>query len=107
MMAEGNLGGAVLGGEAIQGAATQTRPQTTHRLAFWYDALHNAVGVLFDDVERHSERGKILRQHGRGEAGLLLVEIEGEEIKGSRRPPLQRQQNIKQRVGVLSGRQGR
>ena len=49
MMAERDLGDAVLGGEAVQRAAAQARAQPAHRLAFGDHALHDAVGVLLDD----------------------------------------------------------
>ena len=105
VVAERDLGDAVLAREAVQGAAAQPRAQAAHRAAFRDHALHDAVGVLLDDVERHAEGCEVVRQHVRREIRLLLVEVDGEQLEAHRRAALQRQQQVEQRVGVLAARQ--
>ena len=68
------------------------------------DALYDAVGVLFDDAERHAQALQVLRQHLRGKSGLLLIEIDGEEIEAHRGAAFERHENVQQRVGVLASR---
>ena len=51
--------------------------------------LHDGVRVLLDNPERHPDFGQVTGQNLRREAGLLLIQIDGEKIKPHRSPGLQ------------------
>ena len=105
MVTECDLGHAILGRPAIERPATQARAQSAHRLAFGYYPLDYRIGVLLDDVKRHTESLQILRQHLFRKTRLLLVKIDGNELEAHWRTALQRKQDIKQRVGILATRE--
>ena len=104
VMAERDLGDALLACIAVQRAAPQARAQPAHRLAFRYHALHDPIGVLLDDVKGHAERRQVFGQHMRGKTRLLLIEIHRDELEVHRCAALQAQQQIKERVGILAAR---
>ena len=54
---------------------------------------------------RHAELGKVIRQDLLGKAGLLLVEIYGDDLEFDRCPPPHVEQQVKQRIAVLAARQ--
>src|SRR2546427_3752022 len=82
VMAERDLGRAELAGGAIQRSAPQPRAERAHRLALGDHALHHRVGILLDNAIRHLSAFEILGQHVGGKAGLLLVHIYCNHIKG-------------------------
>ena len=104
MVTEGDLGDAVLGGEAVERPTTQPRAQSAERPSLGHDALHDAVGVLLDDVKRYARRGEVLRQHLLGEAGLFLIEIDGQQLEAHGGAPPERDEHVEQRVGILAPR---
>ena len=73
MVAECDFGDPMRRGKRVKAASAQARAKAAHRLSFRDHPLDYAVGVLLDDVERHSELGEIVRQDMLGEPGLLLV----------------------------------
>src|SRR5262249_25519010 len=75
VMAERDLRRAKLAGDAIEHAAPEPRAQRAHRGAVGDDALHDAIGVLRLDPERHPARREVAWQHVGREARLLLVEV--------------------------------
>ncbi len=105
MVPERDLGRADLPRHPIERATAQPRAQRTHRLAFRNQALDDAVGILLHDVKGHAARRQIPRQYVCRKAWLLLIEIDGDEIKGKRRPALEREQDVEQAVAVLAPRQ--
>ncbi len=104
MMAERDLREARALGMRIQRTATQARAEAAHRLAFGYDALDDAVRVLFEDLERLADPAQVARQNLRIVAGLLLVEMHCDEFEMHRRLRLELAQDIEQRVRVLATR---
>src|SRR4029079_13809583 len=105
MMAERDLRRADLARDAIQYAAAKPRAQRAHRRAVGNHALDDAVRVLLDDAEVDAAAREIARQHVGREAGLLLVEVDGDDCEWLRRAPLQRQQDVEEPVAVLAARQ--
>ncbi len=105
MVAERNFGGAELIGNAIENAAAQARAKPAHRLAGLDDARDDRVRVLGDDVVADPEVGQVGRQHVRRKPGLLLVEIDGDQLEGHRGLALQREQHVEQGVGILAAGQ--
>jgi len=105
MMAQGNFGNAVFFGIAVQSPPSQSGTQAAGRAAFRYDALDDAVGVPFDDVVGNAERFQILGQDMLGKAGLLLVQVDGDQFEFDRRGFLQIQQNVEQGIGILAAGQ--
>lgn len=101
MMTQCDPGDAVLGGETVEDALAQARAQPAGGLPGGHHRLDDAVGVLFDDVEGHAQRGEVVRQHGLRKARLLLVEIDGEDLEVDRRAALQAEQDVQQRVESL------
>ena len=104
VVAERDLGRAQLAGHAVQDAAAQPRAQAAHRLALGDQALDDRVGVLLLDVEGHAARAQVLGQHVLGKAGLLLVEVDGDDVERHRRALAQVEQDVEQRVAVLAAR---
>src|SRR5690242_293777 len=56
-------------------------------------------------MEGHAQAGEIVGQHLRWKARLLLIQIDGDQIKVNRRSPLQNQENIKQPITILAARE--
>ena len=105
MVTQGHLGRADLIGKGIQRAATQARAQRAGGLAFRDLLLDHRIGVLLDDVIRHTDGLQIGRQHVLWEAGLLLVHIHRYDLELDRRDLLQVQQHVEHGVAVLAARQ--
>ena len=55
-------------------------------------------------MKLHAELAQVVGQHLRGKAGLLLVEVDGDQVKMDRRALLQFQQNVEHGVAVFSAR---
>ena len=72
---------AELGRHLVEHAAAQPRAQAAHRLAFGHQPLDDRVGVLLDDAELDAARRQVGRQHVRRKAGLLLVEVDGDDLE--------------------------
>ena len=104
MMAECDLGGAEFVGHPIEDAATQARAQRTHRAALGNHPLDDRVGVLVLDVKGHIEGAQIVGQDLLGKAGLLLVEVDCDDLEGHRRPCAQREQQVEQGIAVFAAR---
>src|ERR671922_660304 len=81
VMAEGDLGDAILARPAVQRAAAQPRAQSAHGLAFGDHPLHHAVRVLLDHVEGHADLLQVVGQYLRGEVRLLLVEVYRDQLE--------------------------
>ena len=94
MMAERDLGRAELGRHAVERAAPQARAERAHGLAFGHDPLHDRISVLLDDAVGHAAALQVARQHLRRETGLLLVEVDRDQLEADRRLRLQREQHI-------------
>ena len=99
-----NLGGAQLFSHAIQNTAAQARAQRTHGLAFGNHAFDDAVGVLRFNVERHTEFFQILGKNVVGKTGLLLVQVDGNQLEVDGRARLQLEQNVQHGVAVFATR---
>ena len=104
MVAQRDLGAAQLFGHAVQDAAPQPRAQRAHGLAFGNDALDDAVGVLRLDVKGHAHAAQVLGQHMGRKARLLLVEVDGHQLKAHRRALLQLEQDVEHGIAVLATR---
>ena len=63
------------------------------------------VCIFFDDTERNADLGQIIRQDIFGKTGLLLIEVNGEDLELDRSSPLHIKQQIEHRVTVLSARE--
>jgi hypothetical protein len=46
------------------------------------------VSIFFDDTERNADLGQIIRQDIFGKTGLLLIEVNGEDLELDRSSPL-------------------
>ena len=104
-MAQGDLGHAVRGGEAVQRAAPQPRAQSAGGFTFGNHPLDDAVSVLFNNVKRDADAPQIIGQHLFRKTRLLLVEVDRHQLELHRRPRLQVAQNIEQREGILAAGQ--
>jgi len=105
VVAECDLGGTEFRSHPIEDAAAQARAKAAHRLALGHQLLDDRVGVLVLDVEGHAARAQVLRQHVFGEAGLLLVEVDGNQLEVHRRALAHRDQQVEQRMAVLAAGQ--
>src|ERR1035438_5657218 len=101
-MAERDLRRADLGCDLVERAAAQARAEAAHRLAFGHEALDDAIRVLLDDAELQAARRQVLGQHMAGEAGLLLVEIDRDDLEVEPRALAQFAEDVEQRVAVLA-----
>lgn len=88
VMAQRDLGGAQLVGHAIEDAAAQPAAQAAGGLALGDHALDDGVGVLLLDVEGHAQRLQVGGKHFLGKAGLLLVEVDRDDVEVHRRAGL-------------------
>ena len=104
VMAKGDFGGAEFVSHPIEDAAAQARTQRAHRAALGDHPLDDRVGVLVFDVKGHIERAQIVGQDMLGKAGLLLVEVDRDDLEGHRRACTQREQQIEQGIAVLAAR---
>src|SRR5215470_7639984 len=102
MVSEGDLVAALLDGGVVKDAAPQSRAQAASGLAVGHDRFHYRIGVSIDDAEWHSQLCQVSGQHILGEAGLLLVQIDGKEIEMDRSAALEVKQQRQQRVAVLA-----
>ncbi len=105
MMTQGDLGDAVFRRIPVQGAAAQARAQPADGLAGRDNALDHRIGVLFDDMEPNAQLGQITRQDIGRKPGLLLVQIDGDQLEADGRAALKAQQDVEQCVRVLAARQ--
>jgi hypothetical protein len=77
----------------------------TGRASLGHQALDHAVGVLLDDAEGKAERLQMGGQDGGVIAGLLLVEVHGNQLEANRCAALQPVQDIEQGPGILAAGQ--
>jgi hypothetical protein len=105
MVAEGDLRRAELVRHAVEHAPAQPRAQAAHRLSLGDHALHDAVGVLHLDVERHAQRVQVVGQHVLRKSRMPLVEVHRDDLERDRRLGAQPQQDVEQRVAVLAARE--
>src|SRR3982751_6572502 len=98
MMAERDLRKSIIGRERVQRSATKPRAEAAHRFPFRNHAADDAVRVLLEDVELDADLAKIIRQHVRIVAGLLLIEMHRDDLEAHRSLRLELQQNVEQRV---------
>ena len=92
-------------GDAIEHAASQPRAQRTGGLALGDQALDDRIGVLLLDVEGNAQALEVVGQHVGGKAGLLLVEIDGDDVEMDRRVLAQIEQDVEQAEGILAAGQ--
>ena len=104
VVAKGNLGHFELVRHPVQNAAAQPAAQAAHGLALGDHLLDNAVGVLRLDVKRHTQLLQISRQNVIRKAGLLLVQVDGNQLKVDWRAGLELEQNVQHAVAVLAAR---
>ena len=91
---------------AVEHAAAQARAQRAHRLAFGDHALHDAVGVLLDDAERHADARRGSRAaRAPGKPGCFWSRFTATSSNGTGALLAQAQQHVEQRVAVLAARQ--
>ena len=102
MVAQRDLGGAQLFGHAVQDAAAQAAAQAAHGLALRDHALDDAVGVLRFDVKGHAQFAQVIGQDVRWKAGLLLVQVDGDQAEVDGRALLQLEQNVEHGVAVFA-----
>lgn len=94
MVSQGDFGAAQFFCSAVEDAAAQAAAQRTSRFAFVQYAFDGGVGVFFDDFVRHAYAFEIGRQYFFGEARLLLVEIDGNQLEINRRAGLELAQDV-------------
>ena len=102
MVAQGDLGGADLLGEAVEGAAAQPRAERAGGLALRRLLLDHRVGVALEDMVLDADGLEVLGQHLLGETGLLLVEVDRHQREVDRGVALQAAQDREQGVAVLA-----
>ncbi|EXI77664.1 MAG: hypothetical protein AW12_03101 [Candidatus Accumulibacter sp. BA-94] len=102
MVAQRNLVGTEFPGGAINDAAAQAGAQRAGRLAFRDGVLDDRVSVLLDDPVVDPDLLQVSGQHLCREAGLLLVEVHGDQAEIDRRTLAKRHQHRQQGVGVLA-----
>ena len=105
VVAEGDLVGADLLGEAVQAAAPQARAQAAGGFPLRHLLLDDGIGVLFQDVVVHPFFFQVFGQHMLREAGLLLVQVHRHQLEIHRRGVLQIAQNLQHGVGILAAGQ--
>ncbi|MCW0448241.1 hypothetical protein NB706_001075 [Xanthomonas sacchari] len=105
VVAQRDLGDAVLRRVAVQRAAAQPRTQRTQGLAFRHHPGDHRISVLFDHMPGHAALAQVGRQHVGGKARLLLVQVHRHQLERYRRLALQLQQDVQQGVAVLAAGQ--
>ena len=104
MVAERDAGEAALGGVAVEHAAAQPGAEPAHRLSLGQHALDDAVGVLLDGLEGDPARGEVFGEHLVGEPGLLLVEVDRDDLEIHGCVASEGRQHLHHHVGVLAAR---
>src|SRR5512132_4219269 len=104
MVAEGDAWRAGLALDSREHAPTQSGTQLAHRRAFGDHPLDDAVRILLGDAKGNTAAGKVSGQHISRKAGLLLIEIDGDELERPGRALLQRQQYVEEAITVLATR---
>ena len=89
-------------GHAVQNAPAQAAAQAAHGLALRNDLFDDAVGVLRLDMKGHAELLQIGGQDVVGETGLLLVEVDGDQLKVDWRALLHFEQDVEHAVAVFA-----
>ena len=88
----------------VQNTAAQTTAQTAHGFAFGNFVLDDGVGVLRFNVKRNAHVFQIGGQDFCGKAGLLLVQVDGNEFKVNGRTRFHFEQNVEHAVAVFAAR---
>ncbi len=104
VVAQRNLGGPQLVRHTVQNAPAQAAAQAAHGLAFGDDTLDDGIGVLILDVKRHAELRQVGGQDVLGETGLLLIQVNGDQIEVNWRTGFEFEQNVQQGITVLAPR---
>ena len=99
-----DFGDLQLVGHAVQNAPAQAAAQAAHGFAFRNHLLHDAVGVLRFDVKRHAHLLQVLRQDVVRKTGLLLVQVDRDQLKFDRRALLHLEQDVEHGVAVFAAR---
>ena len=102
VVAQRDLGHFELVGHPVQNAAAQPAAQAAHGLALGDHFFDNAVGVLCLDVKRHAQLLEVSRQNVIRETGLLLIQVDRNQLKINRRTGLELEQDVKHAVTVLA-----
>ena len=87
---------------AVENAPAQARTQAASGFALGDFGFDDAVGVLRFNMERHARLREIGGQYFFGKTGLLLVQIDGHQLKWHGRALAQFHQNIEQAVAVFA-----
>jgi len=101
-MSQRNFCGTNLRSHAVDHATPQSRAKRTHRFALGDHALDGGIGVLFLNPERHTQTAQIFGKNVRWITGVLLVQVECEQLEGHRRFFAQLHQHIEHAVAVLA-----
>ena len=102
MVPQGDLVGADLLGEAVEGAAPQPRAERAGGLALGGLLLDHRVGVALEDMVLDADTVQVLGQYVLGEARLLLVKVDRHQREVHRGVALQAAQDLQQGVAVLA-----
>ena len=105
MMAEGNLGAPQLLRRAIENTSAQAGAEGAGGFAFRYLVLDDGIGIFFNDLEVNAQGCQVLRQHMLGEARLLLIQVDGHQIKMDGGACLQAHQDVEHGKAVLAAGQ--
>ena len=87
---------------AVQNAATQARAQAAHGFAFGNFFFHDRVRVLRFDAELHTYLRQVFGQHIGRKTGLLLVEVDRNQLKADGRTLLHHEQDVEHGVAVFA-----
>jgi hypothetical protein len=101
-MAQRYLSAALLDGGRIKYAAPKSGAQGTIGLSLRYVCCHDREGVFLDNSVRDISLFEVIGQYVFGEIGLFLVQIYGEDLKIDRRPLLDIEKQVEERVAVLT-----
>ena len=94
VVSQGDFGAAQFFGGAVEDTAAQAAAQRTSRFAFVQHAFDGGVGVFFNDFVQYAYAFKIGRQNFFGEARLLLIEIDGNQLEINRCTGLELAQDV-------------
>ena len=102
VMAEHDGLAAFLAGDAVEDAPAQARAHGTIGAPGFDLFGDDGIGVFGDDLERHANRGKPVRQHVLRKARLALVKVAGNQVNRQGALPLEIHQHGEQAVGILA-----
>jgi len=104
VVAESDLCAALFDGDRVKYPAAEPRTKRAERFALGDVGFDDRVSVFLNYPVIDAKLFKIIWQHLGRKAGLLLVEINGEDVKIYRCPAANVEQQVEHRVAVLSAR---